>query len=70
MPQYTRYIGFDVSADTIVIAEARPGRDRARDLGTSCIHNLQPSKEGLSLPGRNSWLSDSSVRTSGHDAVR
>ena len=34
MKQYTRYIGFDVSAETIVIAEARPGRDRARDLGT------------------------------------
>ncbi len=33
MEQYTRYIGFDVSAETIVIAEARPGRDRARDLG-------------------------------------
>lgn len=25
MPQYTRYIGFEGSADTIVIAEARPG---------------------------------------------
>ncbi len=34
MDQYTRCIGFDVSAATIVIAEARPGRDRARDLGT------------------------------------
>ena len=34
MEQYTRYIGFDVSAETIVIAEARPGRDHARDLGT------------------------------------
>lgn len=34
MEQYTRYIGFDVSAETIVIAEARPGRDRSRDLGT------------------------------------
>ncbi len=34
MEQYTRYMGFDVSAETIVIAEARPGRDRARDLGT------------------------------------
>ncbi len=33
MEQYTRYIGFDVSAETIVIAEARPGRDRARNLG-------------------------------------
>lgn len=34
MEQYTRYIGFDVSAETIVIAEAFPGRERARDLGT------------------------------------
>lgn len=34
MEQYTRYIGFDVSAETIVIAEARPGRDRARDVGS------------------------------------
>ena len=25
MEQYTRYIGVDVSVDTIVIAEARPG---------------------------------------------
>ena len=33
MEQYTRYIGFDVSAETIVIAEARPGRTCARDLG-------------------------------------
>ena len=34
MEQYTRYIGFDVSAETIVIAEARPGRDSARDMGS------------------------------------
>ena len=34
MEQYTRFIGFDVSAETIVIAEARPGRDRARDGGS------------------------------------
>lgn len=34
MEQYTRYIGFDVSAETIVIAEAHPGRDRARDVGS------------------------------------
>ena len=34
MKQYTRYLGFDVSAETIVIAEALPGRERARDLGT------------------------------------
>ena len=34
MEQYTRYVGFDVSAETIVIAEARPGRDRAHDVGT------------------------------------
>ncbi len=34
MEQYTRFIGFDVSAETIVIAEARPGRDRARDVGS------------------------------------
>ena len=34
MEQYTRYIGFDVSAETIVIAEARPGRNRARDVGS------------------------------------
>jgi hypothetical protein len=34
MEQYTRYIGFDVSAEPIVIAEALPGRERARDLGT------------------------------------
>ncbi len=34
MKQYPRYIGFDVSAETIVIAEARPGRDRARDMGS------------------------------------
>ena len=34
MEQYTRYVGFDVSAETIVIAEARPGRDRARDVGS------------------------------------
>jgi transposase len=35
MEQYTRYVGFDVSAETIVMAEARPGRDRARDVGSS-----------------------------------
>ena len=34
MEQYTRYVGFDVSAETIVIAEARPGRGRAHDVGT------------------------------------
>lgn len=34
MEPYTRYLGFDVSADTIVIAEALSGRERARDLGT------------------------------------
>ena len=34
MEQYTRYIGFDVSAETIVMAEARPGRDSARDMGS------------------------------------
>ena len=34
MEQYTRFIEFDVSAETIVIAEARPGRDRARDVGS------------------------------------
>ena len=34
MKQYTRYIGLDVSAETIVIAEARPGRDSARDMGS------------------------------------
>ena len=34
MEQYTRFIGFDVSAETIVIAEARPGRDRARNVGS------------------------------------
>lgn len=34
MEQYTGYLGFDVSAETIVIAEAHPGRDRARNLGT------------------------------------
>ena len=31
MEQYTRYLGFDVSAETIVMAEAR-GRCRAREL--------------------------------------
>jgi hypothetical protein len=34
MEQYTRYVGFDVSAETMVIAEAYPGRDRARDMGS------------------------------------
>ena len=34
MEQYTRYVCFDVSAETIVIAEAYPGRDRARDMGS------------------------------------
>ncbi len=34
MKRYTRYLDFDVSAETIVIAEALPGRERARDLGT------------------------------------
>ena len=32
MEQYTRYVGFDVPAETIVIAEARPGS--ARDMGS------------------------------------
>ena len=31
---YTRYIGWDVHGDTIVMAEAGPGRAPARDLGT------------------------------------
>jgi hypothetical protein len=35
MEQYTCYIGFDVSAETIVIAEARPERNSARDMGSS-----------------------------------
>lgn len=34
MKRYTRYLDFDVSAETIVIAEALFGRERARDLGT------------------------------------
>jgi len=31
---YTRYLGWDVHGETIVIAEALPGRDPARDVGT------------------------------------
>lgn len=34
MEQYTRYLGFDVSTATIVIAEALAGRERTRNLGT------------------------------------
>lgn len=32
--QYTRYIGWDVHGETIMIAEALTGRDPARDVGT------------------------------------
>ncbi len=56
MEQHARYIGFDVSAETIVIAEARPGRDHARDLGTipyrpeavaQWVHRQQPDAATL-----------------------
>ena len=37
--EYTRFIGWDVHGETVVIAEALPGRAPARDVGT--IPNME-----------------------------
>ncbi len=54
---YTRYIGWDVHAETIVMAEALPGRDPVRDLGsipntTEAVRNWlrkQPDASALDI---------------------
>ena len=37
MSQYTRFVGFDVSAATIAVAVAEPGRGAAADAGMLSI---------------------------------
>ena len=56
MSEYTRFVGFDVSAATIAVAVAAPGRTPAVDAGVLAVDTAAVRKGVMRQPDRGTLL--------------